>query len=198
MRARTFCLAIALAASSTLTGARADSDADRLREALRGAITQQRVLEDQRAALQAKLTEAESERAGLKEQIGVAKAEVKQIAKQHRDAVEEFNRRLAERDETFEKWKAAYEEAANVARAKDAERAKFEAQGVAYKASVKSCVAKNAELVKLGRELLERYEAANFVDLTVASEPLTGVRRVEIQNLLQDYNDKILDHKVKQ
>lgn len=196
MRARTFCLAIALAVSSTLTGARADSDADRLREALRGAITQQRVLEDQRAALQAKLTEAESERAGLKEQIGVAKAEVKQIAKQHRDAVEEFNRRLAERDEALEKWKAAYEEAANVARAKDAERAKFEAQAASFKAGLKVCKTKNTELAKIGRELLQHYESANFADLAVASEPLTGVRRVEIQNLLQDYSDKILDQKV--
>lgn len=196
MRVPTFFIAASLAAS-TITGARADSEADRLREALRGAITQQRALEDQRAALQAKLTEGESERARLKEQVGAAKAEVKQVVKQNREAVEEFNRRIAERDETLEKWKAAYEEAADVARAKDAERAKFEAQAAAYKANVKSCNAKNVELVKVGRDLLERYEAANFADLAVASEPLTGVRRVEIQNLLQDYNDKILDHKVK-
>ncbi|WP_400770291.1 hypothetical protein [Methylosinus sporium] len=196
MRVPTFFVAVSLAASM-ITGARADSEADRLREALRGAISQQRALEDQRAALQAKLAEAESERARLKDQVGAAKAEVKQVAKQNREAIEEFNRRIAERDETLEKWKAAYEEAADVARAKDAERAKFEAQTAAYKVNVKSCNAKNVELAKIGRELLERYEAANFVDLAAASEPLTGVRRVEIQNLLQDYNDKILDHKVK-
>ncbi|WP_159289019.1 hypothetical protein [Methylosinus sporium] len=196
MRVRAFYVAVALAGSSMTTVARADVEADRLREALRGAITQQRALEDQRAALQAKLTEAESERARLKEQIGAAKAEVKQVEKQHREAVEQFNQRLVERDETLEKWKAAYEEAADVARAKDAERAKFESQAAAHKASVKSCRAKNAELVKLGHELLQRYEAANFADVALASEPLTGVRRVEIQNLLQDYGDKIHDQKV--
>ncbi|WP_161915265.1 hypothetical protein [Methylosinus sp. C49] len=196
MRVPMLFIAVSLAAS-TITGARADTEADRLREALRGAITQQRALEDQRAALQAKLSEVESERARLKDQVGAAKAEVKEVLKQNREAVEEFNRRIAERDETLEKWKAAYEEAADVARAKDAERAKFEVQAAAYKASVKSCNAKNVELAKIGRDLLERYEAANFADLAVASEPLTGVRRVEIQNLLQDYNDKIIDHKVK-
>jgi chromosome segregation ATPase len=196
MRASILCLALSLAALASHSAAAADSDADRLREALRGAIAQQRALEDQRAAMQAKLTEAESVRARLQGQIDAAKAEVKQVAKQHREAVEEFNQRIAERDETLEKWKAAYEEAADVARAKDAERAKFQALVTATKASLKSCSAKNAELAKVGRELLQRYESANFADLAMASEPLGGLRRVEIQNLLQDYNDKILDQKV--
>lgn len=196
MRAPTFCLVLSLAALASHTATAADADGDRLREALRSAITQQRALEDQRAAMQAKLTEAESARAKLQGQIDAAKAEVKQVAKQHREAVEEFNQRIADRDQTLEKWKAAYEEAADVARAKDAERAKFQAQATATKASLKSCSAKNAELAKVGRELLNHYESANFADLALASEPLGGLRRVEIQNLLQDYTDKILDQKV--
>ncbi|MBY6239906.1 hypothetical protein [Methylosinus sp. Sm6] len=196
MRPRTLAFALALAASPFLPAAAADSEADRLREALRGAITQQRALEDQRAALQAKLTEADAVRAKLEGQVKAAKADIKQVEKAHRDAVEEFNQRLTERDQTLEKWKAAYEEAADVARAKDAERAKFEAQAASFKAGLKTCKAKNTELARIGRELLQHYETANFADLAVASEPLSGVRRVEIQNLLQDYNDKILDQKV--
>jgi NAD+--asparagine ADP-ribosyltransferase len=196
MRFRTLVLALALAAPPLLPAAAADTEADRLREALRGAITQQRALEDQRAALQAKVTEAESARAKLEGQVKAAKADIKQVEKQHREAVEEFNQRLADRDQTLEKWKVAYEEAADVARAKDAERAKFEAQATAFKASLKVCKTKNGELAKIGRELLQHYEATNFADLALASEPLSGVRRVEIQTLLQDYNDKILDQKV--
>lgn len=196
MRAPTIGLAVLTTVLSSVVGAHAETETDRLREALRGAITQTRALEDQRTALQAKLTEAERQQAMLKAQVDASKAEVKQVAKAHREAVDEFNQRLAERDETLEKWKAAYEDAANVARAKDAERAKFEGQATAYKASAKSCQAKNLQLVKVGRELLQRYEAANFAELAIASEPLIGARRVEIQNLLQDYNDKILDQKV--
>ncbi|ATQ66864.1 MULTISPECIES: hypothetical protein [Methylosinus] len=196
MRVGTFALALSFSILSLLPAAGADSDGDRLRDALRGAIMQQRALEDQRAALQAKLTEAESARARLEGQIKTAKGEVKAAEKAHREAIEEFNQRLADRDQTLEKWKVAYEEAADVARAKDAERAKFEAQAASFKASLKVCKTKNAELGKIGRELLQHYESANFADLAMASEPLTGVRRVEIQNLLQDYNDKILDQKV--
>lgn len=192
-------LKIGLVLLSTLaasTGAHAQSDTDRLREALRAATAQTRSLEDQRTALQARIATAERDATALKAQIDIAKAEVRQIEKQHRDAVEEFNQRLAQRDETLEKWKSAYEEAATVARSKDAERAKFEGEATAFKASTKSCQAKNVQLVKVGRELLRRYEGVSFGDMVVTSEPLIGVRRVEIQNLLQDYGDKILDQKV--
>ena len=188
---------VVLAAIATLvsSGAFADTETDRLREALRSATMQARALEDQRAALQAKVAAVERERDAAKKEIDAAKAQVKKIEKEHREAVDEFNQRLAERDETLEKWKAAYEEAATVARTKDAERAKFEGEASAYKASTKSAQAKNAQLVKAGHELLQRYRAVTIGDTLVAHEPVLGLRRVEIQNELQDTNDKILDQK---
>ena len=174
---------------------RADSDADKLREALRAATLQTRQLEDQRAALQAKLADAEKEKAAAKAQVEAAKAETRRVEKRERETTEEFNRRLAERDETLEKWKAAYEEAANVARDRDAMRAKFEAESKLYKASTDSCVAKNTQLVKHGQELLRRYQSVTIGDTIVAREPVLGLRRVEIQNAIQDLQDKILDQK---
>lgn len=188
-------VAIALATLFSSSAGFAQSETDRLREALRQSIAQTRALEDERTALQAKLADAERDKTNLKAQVEAAQAETKKAQKQYRDAVEEFNKRLAERDETLDKWKAAYEEAANVARAKDAERAKFEAQATAFEASTKSCRAKNAALVKLDRELLRRYAGVNFVDKLIAREPLIAFGRVKVQNELQDYTDKILDQK---
>ena len=198
MMTRTLCFVL-LASVSTLIashGAHADTDADRLREALRNATVQLRQLEDERAALQAKVADFDRERAAAKAQVDAAKAEVRQIQKQQREAVEEFNKRLAERDETLEKWKTAYEEAATVARTKDAERAKFEGEATAYKASTKGCVSKNGQLIKAGRELLHRYQDVTIGDTIVAHEPVLGLRRVEVQNTIQDTRDKILDQKV--
>lgn len=173
----------------------ADSDADKLREALRAATLQTRQLEDQRAALQAKLVDADKEKAAAKAQIEAAKAETRRIEKRERETTEEFNRRLAERDETLDKWKAAYEEAASVARDRDAARAKFEADAKAYKASTDSCVAKNTQLIKHGQDLLQRYQSVTIGDTIVAREPVLRFRRVEIQNAIQDLQDKILDQK---
>jgi chromosome segregation ATPase len=197
MRSRISCLAVVAAVMCT-GAARADTETDKLREALRSATMQTRALEDQRAASQAKIAEAEKDKAALKAQVDAAKAEIKKLEKQQRDAVDEFNQRLTERDETLDKWKSAYEEAATVARTKDAERAKFEGEATTYKASTKSCLAKNTLLMKVGRELLHRYEDVNFGDMAVAREPLFGEQRIRIQNLLQDYNDRLLDQKASQ
>lgn len=195
MQIRISSLVLLLAAVLLCGEARADTEHDRLREALRSATMQTRQLEDQRAASQAKLADAEKEKAALKAQIDAAKAEARRLEKQHREAVDEFNQRLTERDETLDKWKAAYEEAANVARAKDAERAKFEGEATAYKASTKSCQAKNAQLVNEGREILNRYRKLTLGGALVATEPVTGIGRVDAQNFVQDSTDKLLDQK---
>ena len=191
-------LRLVLTATATLaaTSALADSETDKLREALRSATMQTRALEDQRAALQAKIAEAERATAAAKAEAEAAKAQVKKIEKEHRDAVAEFNQRLAERDETLEKWKTAYEEAATVARDKDAERAKFETEANTYKASTKSCITKNGALVKAGRDVVQRYRAVTIGDTIVAHEPVLQFRRVEVQNQLQNDEDKFLDQKV--
>ena len=198
MRSHIHRLALCLIALLLASAAHAESDTDRLREALRAATLRARSLEDERAALQAKLADAEREKASLKTHIDAARAETQQVEKQHREAVDEFNHSLAERDETLEKWKGAYEEAAGVARAKDAERAKFQGEAGAYKARAKNCLEKNAQLVKVGRELLDRYEAVTIGDLLAAREPLLGFGRVEVEILLQNSTDKILDQKATQ
>jgi chromosome segregation ATPase len=186
---------LAAAISSQPQVARADTETDRLREALRSSTVQMRQLEDQRAALQAKVADADREKAAAKAQVDAAKAEVRQTEKQYREAVDEFNKRLTERDTTLEKWKTAYEEAATVARDKDAARARFEGEAAAYKASTKSCVDKNGQLIKAGHDLLQRYETLTVGDIIVVHEPMLGLRRVEIQNAIQDIKDKILDQK---
>lgn len=177
--------------------AHADQEGDRLREALRSATAQARAAEDQRAALQAKLTAAEQERERLRKQNEAYRAQVKEAEQAYRQAVKDFNERLTERDDSLEKWKVAYGEAAAVARAKDAERAKFEAEATAFKASTKACQAKNVQLVKTANEVVTTYEAMDPFEKVLDHDPVFGLKRVEHQNAAQDYRDKILEQKAK-
>jgi chromosome segregation ATPase len=177
--------------------AHAQSETDRLRDALRSATAQLRSLEDQRAALQARQTVVERERDRLQKENDAFKAQVKDAEQAYQKAVDDFNQRLGERDETLEKWKSAYEEAANVARTKDAERAKSVSEATALKASNKSCETKNAQLFKASDEMLTYFKSMNLLDALAVREPVFGIKRVELQNVLQDYRDKILDQKVK-
>ncbi|WP_375785636.1 hypothetical protein ACE10Z_40285 [Bradyrhizobium sp. Pha-3] len=195
MRIALFVLMMVIGALSSGT-ASAQSETDRLRDALRSATAQTRALEDQRTALQAKVADADREKAAAKKEVDDLKAQLKKADKEHRDAVDEFNQRLAERDETLEKWKSAYEEAATVARTKDAERAKFEGEATAYKASTKSCITKNTQLIKAGKEMVQRYKDLTIGEIVVSREPMIQQRRVEIQNQLQESQDKFLDQKV--
>ena len=70
-------------------------------------------------------------------------------------------------------------------------------EATAFKASNKSCEAKNAQLFKASDEMLTYFKSMNLLDALAVREPVFGIKRVELQNVLQDYRDKILDQKVK-
>ncbi|MGP9814503.1 hypothetical protein ACTZWT_23575 [Rhodopseudomonas sp. NSM] len=195
MRGRCFVAGLGLAV--VLVGPAQADETARLREALRSATAQVRSLEDQRAAIQAKLTTTEQERETAKKQNTALRAQVKEAEQAYRQAVKDFNDRLAERDDTLEKWKSAYAEAASVARTKDAERAKFEGEAKAFKASTRSCEAKNGQLVKISNDVVTRYEAMDPLEKVLDHDPVFGLQRVQHQNQAQEFRDKILDQKAK-
>jgi chromosome segregation ATPase len=56
---------------------------------------------------------------------------------------------------------------------------------------IQSCESKNAKLVQANRELLGRYEKKGFFDTLLQREPLTQLKRVEIENIVQEYQDEI-------
>ncbi len=190
-------LIIALFTTCAASNARAEqSEADRLRDALRSMTAQNRALEDQRTSLQSRVTEAERQTVSLRAQLDAAKSQAAQADKDYRQAVQDFNARLDERNQTLDKWKDAYTEAATVARSKDAERAKFEAQFNAYKARTTSCEFKNAQLVKIQSDIVAAYRDLDVVKVIGATEPLSGIGGVDRENHVQDFMDRILEQKV--
>jgi chromosome segregation ATPase len=167
----------------------------RLREALSSAIAQTRALEDQRNQLQARAVKAEQDRDAARKQTAELNTKLKELRKLREDDKREFNERLAARDEVLEKWKAAYAEAATVARTKDAERLKAESEAGTLTAGLKECRKKNAELYRTGTELLARYEKIDIADLLQRREPVIGFTRVELENTVQEYRGKFLDQR---
>jgi chromosome segregation ATPase len=193
---------LALVTSTGLAFA-ADSDPEaRLRDALRSAIAQQRSLEDERATLLAKQSESDKEIEALKAQIdALSKAQPKKS--DNAPEMADLSRRVAAQGEqigqlnqTLEKWKSAYNEAVTVARAKEAERAKLATDNDTLTQRATGCETKNAELYKVGSEILDRLENVSIGDVMIQREPFTGIKRVELQNLIQDEQDKLLDQKV--
>jgi len=80
----------------------------------------------------------------------------------------------------------------------DTANAKLEADGKRCTAALAqqtkltdTCATRNARLYEIGGEILERYENKGVFSSLLAAEPFTGLKRVELENLVEDYRDKL-------
>ena len=58
------------------------------------------------------------------------------------------------------------------------------------------CVAKNSKLYDYGLDLVKLYENPNRYTKVVLTEPFSQLKRAQLENILQDYNDKIDEQKM--
>ncbi len=56
---------------------------------------------------------------------------------------------------------------------------------------IESCESNNVKMVQINRELVDRYEKKGAVDALLQREPLTQLKRVEFENIVQEYQDQI-------
>lgn len=61
---------------------------------------------------------------------------------------------------------------------------------------LQTCEAKNQQLYDYGLALVQVYDDANAYKRLMRTEKLTQVKRVELENILQDYHDKITAERV--
>lgn len=191
-----------LAAAAVLAPAPArstEANENRLREALRSASTQVTTLEDERARLQAADAVQKKEIEALKAQLAAASRKARAPAPSPELAL-----KLAEQTEANQKLaadlrqcQAATSDASEAARSKEAERAKLAAQAGQLTQRATTCEGKNERIYKLTQEILRQCEKMGFADTLLAPlEPLTGLRRVKLENLSQEFQDRLLEQKV--
>ena len=186
---------------------------ERLRAALRAAITTQRALEDENATLKAKAAEdarkvdaltvkaddAAQQLDALQKELNSHLADEQKLAQSFDAAEKDATASRAQLDQTasdLKKWQAAYEQAADVARTRDGDAKRFEAQLVETTRRVEDCSSRNAALFKIGNEVLTMYEQKGVFTSLAESEPVFQIKRVELENLIQDYQDQLLDQKI--
>jgi chromosome segregation ATPase len=97
--------------------------------------------------------------------------------------------------EALEKWKKAYEQVAAVAQKEKASHDKLAGEVVLLQRKVNDREFKNRELFRLASEILTRYEKFSLGEALAAREPFTGLTRVKLENLVQDYQDKISEQR---
>ena len=176
---------------------------DRLRDLLRQTIAELRAAQDNAASLQAQLDSATKQRDALQQQLAAAQAKPaaapaapdtgrEQALQAAQTAARANAAQLAQAAVTLQRWQKAYQEAAVIAREKDAaDRA--DKQGLRQvHAELDVCIAENTHLISTAEDILHLYETPQWNTLLIANhDRLIGLARVKLQNTVQDYEDKL-------
>lgn len=197
-------LLVALPTGALLAADAPNPAETRLRESLRNTMLQLRTSETEKATLQAAQAELEQKNAALTAQLEAMTKQMSADKEANEKATAEFKMHIDERDseigrlnESLERWKAAHKQAATVAVNTEEARAKLAANVILLNRRVADQQAKNDAMYKIGTEVLSRYEKFGLGDALTAREPFVGITRVKFENLIQDYQDKLMDEKIK-
>ncbi|KVT98684.1 hypothetical protein WK59_25900 [Burkholderia ubonensis] len=178
-------------------GAGAQGIEDKLRSQLRSTVQALRQLQNGQAQLQADKTAAERQRDDALAQLKAAQAQLA-AAKGQSGGEAAARRALAqeraarEQDaQALAKYKASYEDLLAVSRARDAQHAQQQGEIRARDTQLKTCQAHNAELYRVGREILDAYEHVGIGTLFASRQPFAAAARVKYDDLAQRYGDAL-------
>jgi chromosome segregation ATPase len=177
----------------------ADQDA-RTQQAMRNMTTRLRSAETERDSLQAAKAQGDQEKKVLTEKLDAlmkqATADSKALAAS-KTQLGERETENAQLQDSLQKLQLSQTRAVEIAQKIESERAKLTGQVIELQRKLADREAKNLALFKLANEILARYERFGLGDALAAKEPFTGITRVKLENLVQDYQDKLADQRVK-
>ena len=182
----------------------------KIREQLRAVTLQLRTAQTESANAQATAAVADQKSKELTTKIEELEKRNASLLKQSNNdkasaagSIEVLEKKVTDRDtllvqykQAFEKAKIAYQKADATATTKEAERAQLAAALITAKHTVADRERKNIALFSTANEILDRYQGYSLGKALTAREPFIGTTRVKIENLVQGYQDKILDNRI--
>ena len=185
-----------------------DKRASREREALRNAQQQVQQLRQEKTALEEKLASFEQEKAKLAQekkklagQISGAQARAESEGTQRQqlqlsldimtEQKETLQTQKAELDQRLAELTTKQTNTENELTQAQAQKKQMESTLVTRDQQVTLCEDKNFKLYQHGRNLIEQCRDRSATDVMLRLEPFTGIKQVEIENLLEEYRDKL-------
>jgi hypothetical protein len=194
---------VALLLSGGVPRAAADDATEtRLRETLRSTALQLRDAQNLISTLQSAQADSDAKNKALTDQLALIKKHSADDKAVSDNAVAALTAKATDQAAEIEKlrkslgdWKVACVQSATAASTLRAECNKLSDANIVFQRRVDYLEGKNVELFKLGNEILGRYEDFSLGNALSAKEPFVGVTRTKLENLVQDYQDKLLDQK---
>jgi len=180
------------------TGAHAEGMEERLRTQLRSTTQQLQALQSQQAqasaAQLAAQNEAKAAQAQIKQltaELAKAKGVAEQLAGQQQSLHSQAQAQVAASAEQTGKFKKAYDELLVMARAKEAERSKLQAQLTERDTQVQQCSVKNQQMYGVAKQILTAYENIDVAEVMKIRQPFAGSARVKFDELAQGFGDEL-------
>jgi chromosome segregation ATPase len=180
------------------TGAHAEGMEERLRTQLRSTTQQLQALQSQQAqasaAQLAAQNEAKAAQAQIKQlsaELAKAKGVAEQLAGQQQSLHSQAQAQVAASAEQTGKFKKAYDELLVMARAKEAERSKLQAQLAERDTQVQQCSVKNQQMYGVAKQILTAYENIDVAEVMKIRQPFAGSARVKFDELAQGFGDDL-------
>jgi chromosome segregation ATPase len=195
MSASKACLlaSVMLAVALTPTSARAaEKKADPNKEQIRRLLLSQRKLEQEKVILA-------QEKDAVAAELGEVKRKVEGEARRVANLRKELDTQRAEKEAVARKLaetEAALQKLLEQQRATETERKRLDTLAAQQNQSIAGCEAKNEKLHQHGVELLERYQQKGCFDAALQADPFTGLKRVEIENFVEDNREKLDEQKL--
>jgi chromosome segregation ATPase len=180
------------------TGASAEGMEERLRTQLRSTTQQLQALQSQQAQASAAQLAAQNEAKAAQAQIKQLTAELaktkgvaEQLAGQQQSLHSQAQAQVAASAEQTGKFKKAYDELLVMARAKEAERSKLQAQLAERDTQVQQCSVKNQQMYGVAKQILTAYENIDVAEVMKIRQPFAGSARVKFDELAQGFGDDL-------
>jgi len=195
-------LAAWAAFSPVLSRAAESSTEARLRDALRAATAQVQALEDEQARLQAADAAQKKELEALRAKLAAALAAPRPARPPDRE-LGEISRKLTDQAEAsarlshdLAQCQVATRECVGALQTREEQRGQLAGRLGPLNDRLSDCEARNARLFGVAKEILDRYQRIGLGEVIRAREPFLGAKQVQLENLAQGYEDKLLDQKV--
>lgn len=178
----TFLIVAVLSSAVSIDTAQAEPAADpkalaKAQHMLRRVSAERDELQAEKSRLQATLDKQKSETTGLQKKYDALRSRSENVLNQANEIIAELRSQLQETSQTLNQTQT--------------EKQQLEDTRVAQAKQIEICSANNAKLVQVNSELLEHYNRKGVWDSMVQREPFTGLKQVEIENLMEEYRAKL-------
>ncbi|MDR3508726.1 MAG: hypothetical protein P4L64_12580 [Caulobacteraceae bacterium] len=180
----------------------AQSLEDRLRGQLTATVAQLRDLQASQATLTAEKDAAERARDGLKAKLTAAEAKLRAARQAPRpeapapDLEKVRGEQLAQDQGTIAAAQAENERLAGELKRLQTDHDQLAASLAAETQGLANCRVKNQQAIAVAKDILAAYDHVNTAAMPLRKEPFTGLARVRIQKIEQDFGDRIYDSRL--